>query len=49
MVRDYNMKSEQRYLFLHNLLSGDAKRYGSNNVQGDAADFEEAIALIDAE
>lgn len=49
MSRDYNLSANQRFQFLHNILSGDAKRYYLNTIQGHARDYTEAVAMIESE
>lgn len=33
MARDYDLSQEQRFQYMHNILSGDAKRFYLDKVQ----------------
>lgn len=49
IARDFDLSADMRYKLLHNILSGDAKRYYLNNVQGHATTYTEAVAMMEAE
>ena len=49
VARDYNLNNEQKLQYLHNLMSGDAKRFYLSAVEPHAITFDQAVELIDKE
>ncbi|GAB0496835.1 hypothetical protein MMPV_008156 [Pyropia vietnamensis] len=49
VARDYDLNQMQRFQYMHNILSGDAKRYYLDKVQGYATSFTQAVDMISTE
>lgn len=49
VARDYDLSQEQRFQFMHNILSGDAKRFYLDKVQSYASSFSQAVDMVSAE
>lgn len=46
VARDYNLTPTQKFIFLHNLLCGDAKRFYMDSVEIYAINFGQAVELV---
>lgn len=46
MACAYGFISDQRYMYLHNIVAGDAGRYYLNALQGHSNDCTGAVAMI---
>ncbi len=49
VARDYDLNQEQRFQYMHNILSGDAKRFYLDKVQSYATSFNQAVDMVSAE
>lgn len=49
VCRDYSLSPSRKLQYLHNLLSGDAKRFYLDKVDGIATTFQHAVQLINDE
>ena len=49
VARDYNLSTEKKLEYLHNVMSGDAKRFYLRAVEPHATTFQQAIELIGKE
>ena len=49
VTRDYELSPTQRLNYLHNLLAGDAKRFYLDHVQPYAANYQQAIEMVNKE
>ena len=47
--RDYSLSPTQKLQYMHNILSGDAKRYYLDRIDGYATSFQQAVELIERE
>ncbi|KAK1864449.1 hypothetical protein I4F81_006995 [Pyropia yezoensis] len=47
--RDYDLSQEQRFQYMHNILSGDAKRFYLDKVQSYATSFSQAVDMVSTE
>ena len=49
VCRDYSLSPKQKLHYMHNLLSGDAKRFYLDRVDGYATSYQQAIDLVENE
>lgn len=49
VARDYDLSQEQRFQYMHNIMSGDAKRFYLDKVQAYASSFSQAVDMVSAE
>ena len=49
VARDYGLNQKQKLDYLHNLLSGDAKRFYLDVVDGYASGFQQAVDMVEGE
>ncbi|KAK1866676.1 hypothetical protein I4F81_009192 [Pyropia yezoensis] len=49
VARNYDLSQEQRFQLMHNILSGDAKRFYLDEVQSYASTFKQAVEMVSAE
>lgn len=49
VARDYDLSQEQRFQYMHNILSGDAKRFYLDKVQSYATSFSQAVDMVSTE
>ncbi|KAK1863391.1 hypothetical protein I4F81_005947 [Pyropia yezoensis] len=49
VARDYDLSQEQRFQYMHNILSGDAKRFYLDRVQSYATSFSQAVDMVSTE
>lgn len=48
-ARDYDLTPSQKLHYLHNILTGDAKRFYHNRIEGYAAGFSQAVSMLEDE
>lgn len=48
-ARDYDLTPTQKLQYLHNVLTGDAKRFYYNRIEGYAAGFSQAVTMLQDE
>ena len=46
MGRDYSLPPTQKCRYIHNILSGDAKHYDLDRIDGYATSFQQAVGVI---
>lgn len=49
VARDYDLSQEQRFQYMHNIMSGYAKRFFLDKVQSYATFFSQAVDMVSAE